>query len=323
MAADQGITGFTTAAAFEAFAAGIPGLPAGCVTNPYGSTGSASDDAWNGGSTFYINQDPNSPYYGQPYGTLENPFPIGAPMGYVVESTANFGDGGLVKGFGTTDQRESGYVDYGFNARATYTLNDYVEIVAGVQNTSYKDNSDDSYGVQDVTLTSTGIYGDLRLTLPVLDGFSGSFAARQDFNDNFNDQSIWKVGVRQNFGHGLYARGSGGTSYSLPKIDEIGAFGAGANINPGLEPQDVKAFNLAPVSTGISSTARTTSKSVTSKPRSTISSRAALSVPSALNTQTTSPIRSSPISTTTRRRLRETAPASSLRTHSAVRLQTS
>jgi outer membrane receptor protein involved in Fe transport len=244
MAADQGITGFTTAAAFEAFAAGIPGLPAGCVTNPYGSTGSASDDAWNGGSTFYINQDPNSPYYGQPYGTLENPFPIGAPMGYVVESTANFGDGGLVKGFGTTDQRESGYVDYGFNARATYTLNDYVEIVAGVQNTSYKDNSDDSYGVQDVTLTSTGIYGDLRLTLPVLDGFSGSFAARQDFNDNFNDQSIWKVGVRQNFGHGLYARGSGGTSYSLPKIDEIGAFGAGANINPGLEPQDVKAFNL-------------------------------------------------------------------------------
>lgn len=244
LAADQGITGFSTAAAYEAFAASVPGLPAGCVTNPYGSAGSAGDDNWNGGSSFYINQDPDSPFYGQPYGTVDNPFPIGAPMGYVVQSTASFGDGGLTKGFGTTDQRESGYVDYGFNARATYTLNDYVEIVAGVQNTSYKDNSDDSFGVRDVKLTSTGVYGDLRLSLPVLDGFSGSFAARQDFNDNFDDQSVWKVGLRQNFGHGLYARGSGGTSYSLPKIDEIGAFGAGANINPGLQPQEVDAFNV-------------------------------------------------------------------------------
>ena len=244
IAADRGITNFATATAFETFAASIPGLPAGCVTNPYGGAGSGSDDAWNGGSNYYINQDPDSPFYGQAYGTLENPFPIGAPIGYVVESTASFGDGGLVKGFGTTDQRESGYVDYGLNARATYTFNDYVEVVAGVQNTSYKDNSDDSYGVRDVTLTSTGVYGDLRLSLPVLEGFSGSFAARQDFNDNFDDQSVWKVGLRQDFGYGLYARGSGGTSYSLPKIDEIGAFGAGSNINPGLQPQEVDAFNV-------------------------------------------------------------------------------
>ncbi|HBU36048.1 MAG TPA: TonB-dependent receptor, partial [Hyphomonas sp.] len=146
--------------------------------------------------------------------------------------------------FGTTDQRESGYVDYGLNARATYTVNEYIELVAGLQNTTYKDNSDDSFGVKDVKLTSTGVYGDLRLSLPVLDGFSGSFAARQDFNDNFDDQSIWKVGLRQNLGYGIYARGSGGTSYSLPKIDEIGAFGSGANINPGLEPQEVSAFNV-------------------------------------------------------------------------------
>ncbi|HBF90599.1 MAG TPA: TonB-dependent receptor [Hyphomonas atlantica] len=244
LAADQGISGFSTASAFESFAAGIPGLSAGCVTNPVGSAGGASDDNWNGGSSFYINQDPDSPFYGQPYGTHENPFPIGAPMGYVIQSTAGFGDGGLTKGFGTTDQRESGYVDYGINARATYTVNEYLEIVAGIQNTSYTDNSDDSFGVRDVTLTSTGIYGDLRVSMPVLDGFSGSFAARQDFNDNFDDQAVWKVGLRQDFGRGIYARGSGGTSYSLPKIDEIGAFGAGSNINPGLQPQEVNAFNI-------------------------------------------------------------------------------
>ena len=244
IAQGQGISGFSTASEFESFAAGISGLAAGCVTNPVGSAGSASDDSWNGGSSFYINQDPDSPFYGQPYGTQQNPFPIGAPIGYVVQSTASFGDGGLTKGFGTTDQRESGYVDYGLNARATYTVNEYVELVAGLQNTTYKDNSDVSFGVKDVTLSSTGIYGDLRLSLPVLDGFSGSFAARQDFNDNFDDQSIWKVGLRQDFGYGLYARGSGGTSYSLPKIDEIGAFGSGANINPGLQPQEVSAFNV-------------------------------------------------------------------------------
>ncbi|HCE23597.1 MAG TPA: TonB-dependent receptor, partial [Hyphomonas sp.] len=150
----------------ESFAAGISGLAAGCVTNPVGSAGSASDDRLNGGSNFYINQDPDSPYFGQPYGTHQNPFSIGAPIGYVVQSTASFGDGGLTKGFGTTDQRESGYVDYGLNARATYTVNEYIELVAGLQNTTYKDNSDDSFGVKDVKLTSTGVYGDLRLSLP-------------------------------------------------------------------------------------------------------------------------------------------------------------
>lgn len=245
IAAAQGITGFSTAAQFESFAAGIDGLPAGCVTNPYGSAGGAYDDANpDTDRAFYINNDPNSPYFGQPYGTLENPFPIGAPIGYVIQSTAGFGDGGPTKGFGTTDQRESGYVDYGLNARATYTFNDNLEVVAGVQNTSYKDNSDEAFGVKDISLSSTGIYGDLRVSAPILDGFSGSFAARHDFNDNFADQSIWKVGVRQNFGYGLYARGSGGTSYSLPKIDEIGAFGADANVNPGLDPQEVEAYNV-------------------------------------------------------------------------------
>ncbi|WP_300379126.1 TonB-dependent siderophore receptor [Henriciella sp.] len=248
MAANQGITGFATAADFEAFASGIPALPAGCVTNPNGSAGGAYDDIPNTPEgierAFYINSDPDSPFYGQPYGTFDNPFPIGNPIGYAIQSTASFGDGGPTKGFGTVDQRESGYVDYGLNARATYTVNDYLEVVAGVQNTSYKDNSDDAFGVRDVTLTSTGVYGDARVSLPLLQGFNGSFAARHDFNDNFEDQSIWKIGVRQNFGYGLYARGSGGTSYSLPKIDEIGAFGSGSNINPGLDPQEVDTFNV-------------------------------------------------------------------------------
>ena len=239
----QGITNFTTAAQFEAFAASI-GFPTGCVTNP-GTINGAASQARQG---WLVNQDPNSPFFGQRYGSAENPFPIGAPIGYVSETVTSFGNGNPVKGFGSTDSRVSGYKDWGVNARATYELNEYVELVGGVQYSGYEDFSDPAFGVQDVTLTTTGLYGDLRLQLPFLDGFSGSFAGRHDFNTQFDDQDIWKVGLRQQFPLGIYARASGGTSYSAPKIDEIGAYGARANVNPGLAPQSVETFN---VGTGI------------------------------------------------------------------------
>jgi outer membrane receptor protein involved in Fe transport len=234
----RGITSFATAVQFETFAASI-GFPTGCVTNP-GTINGAASQARQG---WLVNQDPNSPFFGQRYGTAENPFPIGAPIGYVSETVTSFGDGNPVKGFGSTDNRASGYQDWGTNARATYTLNDYVDVVGGVQYSGYKDFSDSAFGVRDTKLTSVGVYGDLRLSLPVLDGMSVSLAGRQDFNDPFDDEAIWKASVRQNFGGGIYARASGGTSYSAPKIDEIGVYGATAQINPGLEAQSVEAIN--------------------------------------------------------------------------------
>lgn len=237
-ARSQGFTSFTTAAQFEAFAAGI-GFPTGCVTNP-GTINGAASQARQG---WLVNQDPNSAFFGQRYGTAENPFPIGAPIGYVSETVTSFGNGNPVKGFGSSDNRVSGYQDWGFNTRATYTLNDYVEVVGGVQYTGYKDYSDEAFGVRDQTLTSIGTYADLRLSLPVLDGLSSSLAVRQDFNDPFEDEMVWKASVRQNFGGGIYARAAGGTSYSAPKIDEIGVYGARAQINPGLEAQSVEALN--------------------------------------------------------------------------------
>jgi iron complex outermembrane recepter protein len=237
-ARSRGITNFTTAAQFETFASSI-GFPTGCVTNP-GTINGAASQARQG---WLVNQVPGSPFFGQRYGTAENPFPIGAPIGYVSETVTSFGNGNPVKGFGSTDNRVSGYKDWGFNTRATYTLNDYVEVVGGVQYTGYKDFSDEAFGVRDQTLTSIGTYGDLRLSLPVLDGLSSSLAARQDFNDPFEDEFVWKASARQNFGAGIYGRVAGGTSYSAPKIDEIGVYGANAQINPGLEAQSVEALN--------------------------------------------------------------------------------
>lgn len=226
--------GFATATQFEAFAA-ANGLPAGCVTNPQFNFGRANVTARDG---IYFN-----PANGKPYGTLDNPFPIGNPMGFVIQSVADFGTGVPVKGIGDVDQFVSGYVDYGINGRAFYRWTDWLETVVGVQNTSYKDNSDPVFGVRDVTLRSTGIYGDLRFDLPLLEGLNVSLAGRHDFNTSFSDATVWKFGARQELPGGFYLRASGGTSYSLPKIDEIGAFGPGANINPGLKPQEVEAYN--------------------------------------------------------------------------------
>ena len=227
--------GFRTAAAFEAFAA-ANNIPAGCVTNPQFDFGRANVTARQG---IFVN-----PANGRPYGTLDNPFPIGNPIGFVIQSVAGFGTGVPTKGIGEGDQFVSGYTDYGLNGRAIYRVNDWLQTVVGVQNTSYRDNSDPVFGVQDVTLRSTGIYGDLRLDLPVLEGLTVSVAGRQDFNSGFADEAIWKVGARQELPGGFYLRGTGGTSYSAPKIGEIGAFGPNGNLNPGLQPQSVEAYNF-------------------------------------------------------------------------------
>jgi hypothetical protein len=227
--------GFATATQYEAFAA-ANSLPVGCVTNPQFNFGRANVEAREG---IYVN-----PETGEPYGTLDNPFPIGNPMGFVIQSAAGFGTGVPYKGIGEGDQFTSSYIDYGVNGRLTYRWTDWLQTVVGVQNTSYKDNSDEIFGVRDVTLSSTGIYGDLRLSLPLLEGLNISVAGRHDFNTNFADETVWKVGVRQELPGGFYLRGNGGTSYSLPKIDEIGAFGPTANLNPGLEPQRVEAYNV-------------------------------------------------------------------------------
>ena len=228
-------SGFATAAAFEAFAT-ANGLPRGCVTNPQFNVGKANTLAKQG---IYIN-----PANGKPYGTADNPFPIGNPMGFVIQSVAGFGTGIPTKGIGDVDQFVSGYVDYGINGRATYRWTPWLETVVGLQNTTYKDNSDPVFGVRDVAVSSTGVYGDLRVDVPLLEGLKVSVAGRQDFNTNFKDEAVWKFGLRQELPAGFYLRASGGTSYSAPKINEIGAFGPTTNLNPGLESQSVKAYNL-------------------------------------------------------------------------------
>lgn len=235
LAQQQGITAFNTAAEFEAFAATVPGLPAGCVTDPYSILG-ASNAPITARQGIFVDEQ------GRPYGTITNPFPIGAPMGYVIESIAGSGTGVPVKGFGSADQFSAGYVDYGFNNRLKYEFNDYFEGVLGYQNVTYRDNSDEVYGMRRDKVQSNGIYGELRMSSSALILTNISIAARHDFNNVFEDQSIWKYGLRQELPGGFYIRSNGGTSYSQPTVSEAGFVGNRVN-NPNLQTQEVETYS--------------------------------------------------------------------------------
>jgi iron complex outermembrane recepter protein len=231
----QGITAFRTAAQFEAFAPTV-GLPAGCVTDPYSILGAtnASTAARQG---IYVDAQ------GRPYGTFANPFPIGAPIGYVPESITNFGTGAPVKGVGNTDQATAGYADYGFNNRLKYVMNENVEGVVGYQNITYHDNSSRVYGMRQDKVQSNGLYGELRLRSDYFVETNISLSARKDFNDAYEDETIWKYGVRQELPGGFYVRSNGGTSYSQPTVQEAG-FITGRIANPSIETQHVETYSF-------------------------------------------------------------------------------
>nr|WP_241262971.1 TonB-dependent receptor [Parahaliea mediterranea] len=233
IAASQGIDGFSTAAEFEQFADGIDGLARGCVTNPYGDRPGA---AISGNGSFYADEN------GVPYGTVDNPFPIGSPIGTVIQSSSSF-SGDTTKGFGNGTQYKAGYVDYGLNMRVKKDWNEYLTSVVGVQNISYRDNSADEYGMSDDTVRSTGIYTDNRVEFDFLAGTHLSVAGRQDFNNMFEDEFIWKYGFRQDFHNGMYFRTNGGTSYSNPTLSEVGARANAVN-NPDLTTQSVDTYSI-------------------------------------------------------------------------------
>ena len=223
---------FTLASDYESYAR-ANGLPVGCITNPETST--KADRTSRDG--FYVDAQ------GRILGTQQNPFPIGAPMGYVIQTVANFGTGIPVKGFGIGTQYAAGYKEYGLNARTKFVWNDSLETVIGAQTVTSQDDSAIEYGVSDQKIVSNGIYADLRANLDFLEGTALSLAARQDFNNIFNDTFIWRASIRQEFPRGYYVRGSAGTSYANPRAQELGLYANSRN-NPTLKTQEVETFGL-------------------------------------------------------------------------------
>lgn len=145
------------------------------------------------------------------------------------------------QGFGP-DSRESGFRELGANLRTAITLPKLVELVGGVQIVSYKDDSDPIFPVGDAPTTITGLYLDVRPTLPFSESTKISLAVRADFAEAFGSKTIWKFGFRQPIGN-FYLRANGGTSYSLPKNNELFASSPTTVGNPDLKTEQTETYN--------------------------------------------------------------------------------
>ena len=157
------------------------------------------------------------------------------------------------KGFGYSNQRTGAYKELGATIRNTVKLGDWMEAVLGVQWVKYQDASDPSFAIQDQDNQVTGFFADFRPKLPFSPDTAISLALRTDVSDAFDSKTIWKFGVRQPLPAGLYVRANGGTSYSLPRTNElftnipvpqpVPAGGFGSVGNPDLGPEETETYN--------------------------------------------------------------------------------
>lgn len=147
------------------------------------------------------------------------------------------------QGFGP-DSKESGFRELGGNFRTTFTVPEVGELVGGVQVVSYKNDSDPIFPVGNETSTVTGLYADVRPTIPFSPSTKLSLAARVDFAKSFGSRAIWKFGFRQPIGD-FYLRANGGTSYSIPKNNELHAQSPTLVGNPDLKTEQTETYNGA------------------------------------------------------------------------------
>jgi iron complex outermembrane receptor protein len=147
------------------------------------------------------------------------------------------------QGFGP-NSKSSGFRELGGNFRNTLTLAGIGEVVGGIQVVSYKDDSDPVFPVGNASTTITGLYADLRPTIPFSPDTKISLAVRTDFAKAFDSKTIWKFGVRQPIGP-VYIRANGGTSYSTPKNNELFAQSLTTVGNPNLKTEETETYNGA------------------------------------------------------------------------------
>lgn len=180
-------------------------------------------------------------------GVSTRTIPFGAWTGTVQPAFAH--------GFGDSQFR-SGFQETGATVRTTVNFSQYLETVFGVQYVSYKDDSDERFAVPNNDSTTTGVFVDLRPTLPFSPDTNISLAVRTDFSDAFDSKTIWKFGIRHPFLRDYYVRANGGTSYSLPQTNELyinnprpptAVSGAAFTVigNPDLLPEETETYNAA------------------------------------------------------------------------------
>lgn len=125
----------------------------------------------------------------------------------------------------------------------TLRINESLSTVLGVQSLSYRDNSAEIIKIDSDIVTTNGVFVDARITPSFSPSTAISLAGRVDFADSFGSETIWKFGVRQPLGGGIYVRANGGTSFNLPLTNELYANTETIIGNPDLKPEETESFN--------------------------------------------------------------------------------
>ncbi len=137
-----------------------------------------------------------------------------------------------------------GFEELVLTALNRYTFNPQIELLLGLQSINYRDTSDPRIAIDDELVSNTALIADLVLTPSFSPGTSLSLAGRVDYENSFGRKSIGKFGFRHDFDMGLYLRANGGTSFSLPRTNELFFNSPEVIGNPNLEPEQTETLNV-------------------------------------------------------------------------------
>jgi len=175
--------------------------------------------------------------------------PAGCPQPSNPSNVVAFGDatGNLEpqvsRGIGNESIR-GGFEDMVVTVLNRSRFTESVTLVAGVQSTNYRDVSDARVTIDDDVVSSNALIADLQLNPEFSPGTSVSLAVRVENESSFGTETLGKFGLRHQVGNGWYLRANGGSSFSLPRTNELFFDGETVVGNPDLKPERTDTLNF-------------------------------------------------------------------------------
>lgn len=171
--------------------------------------------------------------------------PAGCPQPSNPDNVVAFGDatGNLEpqvsRGIGDESIR-GGFEELVVTVLNRIRFSESIALVAGVQSTNYRDVSDARVTIDDDLVSSNALIADLQLNPSFSPGTSVSVAVRFENEASFGNETLGKFGLRHTMGNGFYLRANGGTSFSLPRTNELFFDSETVIGNPDLKPEKPK-----------------------------------------------------------------------------------
>lgn len=175
--------------------------------------------------------------------------PAGCPQPSNPDNVVAFGDatGNLEpqvsRGIGDESIR-GGFEELVVTVLNRIRFSESIALVAGVQSTNYRDVSDARVTIDDDVVSSNALIADLQLNPSFSPGTSVSVAVRFENEASFGNETLGKFGLRHTMGNGFYLRANGGTSFSLPRTNELFFDSETVIGNPDLKPEKTETLNF-------------------------------------------------------------------------------